>query len=79
MTATQEEYRKSENCPICNCDQVSGGFVSVENGQAIQNIDCDECGAYWTDVYKLTQYDNLHDKEGNEVEFPGPVIEEGGG
>jgi len=67
---SQAEYIKEELCPVCGHNDVSGESVEISNGQATQNVDCLECGSYWTDVYKLTKYDNLHDEEGNELEVP---------
>lgn len=68
---SQEEYKKDERCPVCEADgHMSGGSIDINGNQATQNIDCGMCGAYWTDVYILSQYDNLHDNEGNEIEVP---------
>jgi len=67
---SQVEYKVDERCPVCEDNVVEGGPVDISNGQATQNIACCSCGAYWTDVYRLYQYDNLHDEEGNEIEIP---------
>lgn len=67
---SQAEYKVDERCPLCEDNQVQGDSIDINNGQAIQNIDCLTCGAYWTDIYKLDHYENLHDKEGNELDFP---------
>jgi len=65
---SQAEYKVDERCPVCEDNNVEGSSIDISNGQATQNINCISCGAYWTDVYKLDRYDNLHDKEGNEIE-----------
>ena len=40
-------------CPFCRAEQVEGGFISVENGKAFQEIRCTECDGTWQDVYHL--------------------------
>ena len=67
---SQAEYKVDERCPVCGDNQVDGDSVDISNGQATQNITCSYCGSYWTDVYRLQKYDNLHDEEGNELEVP---------
>lgn len=74
---SQAEYVKNERCPVCESDDFSGDAIEIDGGRAIQNIDCNTCGAYWTDIYRLHQYDNLHDAEGNELDIPEVSDEQG--
>ena len=67
---SQAEYKVDERCPVCESTMVEGGHVDINNGHAYQNITCTDCGASWKDVYKLQQYRNLHDEEGNRLEVP---------
>lgn len=52
---TDAEYRecKGLNCPYCRSTEIEGGSVTVENGQAFQDISCNECDEEWTDSYDL--------------------------
>lgn len=62
---TQAEYLKKggENCPVCNNDQIEGGFVDVNEGFADQHMTCSDCGAQWVDSYKLFRFTDVeHDK-----------------
>ncbi len=68
---SQAEYKVDERCPVCEDNKVEGGEITINNGQATQNIDCLSCGSYWTDVYRLEGYDNLHDEGGIELDVPG--------
>jgi len=56
--ATDEEHvsRGGECCPNCGCTEITGQFVETGGGAAQQEMSCENCGAEWTDVYKLTGY-----------------------
>jgi formate dehydrogenase maturation protein FdhE len=41
-------------CPVCLSGDIEGDAVQAEGGQAWQNIECNECGHKWRDVYTLT-------------------------
>ena len=41
------------NCPVCGSDQISGDLLEVDSGSAWQPMGCQECDAYWNDVYNL--------------------------
>lgn len=40
-------------CPHCGDENIEGGFIEINAGQARQPISCNACGAKWTDVYRL--------------------------
>jgi transcription elongation factor Elf1 len=46
-------------CPLCHSGDVTGGHIQIDGGIAWQEIDCGNCNASWTDIYKLTGYENL--------------------
>lgn len=58
---TNEEYIKNGglNCPHCKSDNTRGESAEIEAGSATQNCYCVDCGSEWTDIYKLTGFDNL--------------------
>lgn len=56
----QEKYRANPcHCPHCGSEDVEGGEVNVDAGGAWQEVTCNECGATWNDVYKLTGFSEL--------------------
>ena len=67
---SQAEYKVDERCPVCEDTQVEGDSVDISNGHATQVITCSSCGAWWTDVYKLYQYEGLHQEDGEELDVP---------
>jgi transcription elongation factor Elf1 len=56
MTVTQYINAGGTRCPRCHSTNVSGASVDVDAGEATQEMGCDDCGAAWLDVYKLTDY-----------------------
>lgn len=40
-------------CPFCETDNIEGGSVEVNDGGAMQECNCADCGEEWTDIYKL--------------------------
>jgi len=73
---SQAKYLKEGDCPVCENDVFEGGPIDINGGQATQNVHCVTCGSYWTDVYRLIQYDNLHAEDGTEIDIPGVDDEE---
>ena len=58
---TREEKQKylrinfGSNCPKCASEDIEGiGMMEMEGGQVYQEIECNECGLKWYDVYTLT-------------------------
>lgn len=55
---TQSEYLKDPNhCPACGGENIAGEEVTIDNGTAHQTVMCVDCGAVWTDYYKLVSYE----------------------
>jgi len=48
-------------CPYCGSNDISGGFVEIDSGEANQKIDCMDCGKRWRDVYRLVDMEELSD------------------
>ena len=46
-------------CPVCRSSDITGYSIEVDAGGASQEITCEECGASWSDTYKLTGYTDL--------------------
>jgi hypothetical protein len=57
---TDKQYLKNPTiCPVCRSSDISGGQVDVDMGSCWQEIECEDCGAKWTDIYKLIGYADL--------------------
>ena len=41
-------------CPKCGSEEIIGDEVTTGNGEASQEMSCNECGARWHNIYKLT-------------------------
>jgi len=65
-----EKYLKSKGvrCLVCGSEDIEGNFISVEEGVASQEITCCDCGATWTDNYKLESITDL-DLSGARLEY----------
>lgn len=47
-------------CPVCESGNISTASpLDYDIGIAWQDVKCDDCGASWTDEYKLIGYSNL--------------------
>jgi hypothetical protein len=65
-----EEYDGS-TCPRCgNKDDVVAYDSLFETDTAEQSASCDECGAAWTELYRLDGYTDLMDSAGKTLAIP---------
>ncbi|WP_396334134.1 hypothetical protein [Burkholderia anthina] len=59
---TESEYVGSRGvrCPSCGTSSgLRGEEVEIEDGAAFQRVGCGECGATWSDLYRLVSYSEL--------------------
>jgi len=57
----EQKYIKSggSKCPVCDSTSITGcGSIELDDG-AWQNVECENCGATWTDIYTLTGITDL--------------------
>lgn len=47
------------HCPVCGSENLTGEALTVEAGQAVQDVSCGRCHATWVDVYNLGHYVDL--------------------
>lgn len=59
LTSKQYVRRKGACCPVCTGKKI----FELEGGKKWATITCQDCKSNWTEVYKLTGYDNLNKGE----------------
>jgi transcription elongation factor Elf1 len=48
-------------CPRCRSNDIYGGSIDVDSGGASLTVLCNDCGASWTDQYKLIGYSDFEE------------------
>lgn len=52
------KYLRSPSlCPFCQSSSITGESFEVESGQAWQEVECQDCGMRWHDIYRLSHYE----------------------
>lgn len=46
-------------CPFCESSDIVGDSVDIDEGGVTQYVTCSACGKGWTDVYKLTNVEEM--------------------
>ena len=49
-------------CPACQSPNIASDSVDMDGSVGTANVQCVDCGSYWTDIVHVTSYSNL--KEG---------------
>ena len=49
----KEVGRIGRKCPFCGSYKVSGGHAELEEMWIRQDVECNNCGEDWQDIYKL--------------------------
>jgi len=71
---TFEQYRtKPCTCVVCGYDMIEGDEVDIQDGLAVQEVGCPECGSEWEDIYTLSRFNNL--RIGDEAAPSNPELE----
>ena len=53
-TGKKRSYlRRGSCCPYCRSESITGESVDIGDAQALQEVDCQDCGRRWHDVYRL--------------------------
>ncbi len=60
---TEQKARYLSNssfCPLCQSSNIdAGAFQSGGDDNAYSNVNCNDCGAEWTDEYRLSNIDEV--------------------
>jgi transcription elongation factor Elf1 len=46
-------------CPSCKSEDIEGGVCTIDDTRAEQEVRCLNCDAFWMDVYKLVDVEEL--------------------
>ncbi len=46
-------------CPACGSQDIVGQSIIIDNGYALQSVDCNNCSSSWTDRYRLVSVDRF--------------------
>ena len=68
-TCKQYVELKGSRCPVCGGKNLDAGELWLDDDVTIAHLDCwcDDCGAQWSDKFKLVGYKNL--REGSNQRF----------
>lgn len=47
------DLKNSDQCPVCGSYDIEGDHFDVAGNVAFQKVCCNECGARWSDSYRL--------------------------
>lgn len=67
-SASQQEARqcncgpRNKQCPQCRSDIIEGHGFDDTGGDVRREVECMDCGAHWTEVFVLTEYINLTER-----------------
>ena len=50
-------------CPFCGSTAVAGGHIVAQHTNAWAEVECEDCGAQWRDVYSMTGYEIIRGRE----------------
>jgi len=51
--------RHGSCCPYCGSISITGESVDIDGTGAWQEVDCQECGRRWRDVYRLADVEEI--------------------
>lgn len=68
MKLTLEQIEKyiddgGVRCPYCGSENITGSYPETDVGESWQDVECDDCGKEWTDLYRLVGVDVDEDDE----------------
>lgn len=67
MTQKQFTDKGGQYCPVCGSSDIMCNGMEQDYGDMFQDMNCEACGAVWTETYSLTGYMGL--EKGEEENF----------
>jgi len=50
------------HCPFCGSTNILAGDSEADGRNVYQNVDCQNCGSYWTEEYTISGICNENDE-----------------
>lgn len=70
-TAMKKRYISAPHrCLFCMSDQIEGESFDTGDGTVYQEVHCNDCGASWTDLYKLVNIRDVEEPDDQSVIVP---------
>ena len=66
----RDRDRRNKQCPQCGSDILEGHGFDDTGGDVRRKVECLDCGAHWTEVFVLTEYINLTERNPNHEPTP---------
>ena len=66
---TSKKYAENSGryCPLCGSENLTGYDKNSDSSIIWQDMECDNCGAAWSDVYKLSGYTDLLEQKRSQI------------
>jgi len=55
----KEYFENSHRCPYCSSTSIQAEWMEIDGSVAQQDIYCESCYKYWTDVYRLVDVEEV--------------------
>ncbi len=70
MPAYKKKYleKSGGRCPFCASKNITSGRIEADGPVAWAEVECDDCGASWQDVWALVDMTEAKDKDGKKAE-----------
>ena len=70
MPAYKKKYLEKSGslCPFCESSGLNSGPIQADGPVAWAEVECEDCGASWQDVWSLTDITEAKSKNGKEIE-----------
>jgi len=49
----------NDECPKCKCKDIVAGDFDSDDNEAWREIECEQCGYKWLEVYKFSHLENI--------------------
>jgi len=46
-------------CPYCGSDDIQGESMEINEGEAAQEVNCNDCDGQWYDIYALIRVEGV--------------------
>ena len=70
ISSYKEKYLKSSgaHCPFCQSGDITSGPIQADGPVAWAEVQCEDCGSGWQDVWALTDIAQARGRDGRGIE-----------